>query len=47
MVYRMEADGFSMEMTVNVTEYGNDFDLHVPPASEVTDVTELAGAALG
>jgi hypothetical protein len=47
MVYRMEADGFSMEMTVNVTEYGNDFDLDVPPASDVTDVTELAGAALG
>jgi hypothetical protein len=47
MVYRMEADGFSMEMTVNVTEYGNDFDLDVPPASDVTDVTEMAGAALG
>jgi len=49
MVYRMEADGpaggFSMEMTVDITEYGNDFALEVPAPGEVTDVTELAGAA--
>ncbi len=47
MVYRMEADGFSMEMTIDVTEYGNAFDLDLPDASDVTDVTEMAGAALG
>jgi len=51
MVFRMGSEGggldmpFSIEMTVDVTEYGNDFELEVPAPGEVTDVTELAGAA--
>lgn len=48
MVFRMESEGgamgmpFSMEMTMDVTEYGNDFELELPQASDVTDLTDLA-----
>lgn len=47
MVFRMESDGgamgmpFSMEMTMDVTDYGHDFELELPPASDVTDLTDL------
>jgi hypothetical protein len=50
MVFRMESGGgsagsLSMAMTMDVTEYGNDFDLPIPRPRDVTDVSELAGAA--
>lgn len=46
--YRMESDinpagAFSMEMTMDVTEYGNDFELQRPPPATVTDLTEMVG----
>lgn len=52
MIYRMGSEGgalgsFSMEMTVDVTEYGNDFDLEIPPASQVTDLTDMASSRDG
>jgi hypothetical protein len=38
----------SMEMTVDFSDFGKVVDVKVPPASEVTDVTEtLAGAGTG
>lgn len=48
MSYEMEAEGpeagsFSISMTMDVTEYGNDFEVQVPPEDEVTDITALAG----
>ncbi|HWC70206.1 MAG TPA: hypothetical protein VG993_03490 [Actinomycetota bacterium] len=45
MVYRVEADGpagpFSMEMTMDITEYGNEFELEIPSPGDVTDVTRF------
>jgi hypothetical protein len=48
MSYEMEGDGpeagsFSMSMTMDVTEYGNDFALSLPAEEDVTDITALAG----
>ncbi len=48
MVYVMEGEAaaaaeFSMEMSMDVTEYGNDFELDIPPADDVTDISELVG----
>ena len=34
-----------MAMTMDVTEYGNDFELEIPPVADVTDVSELAARA--
>jgi hypothetical protein len=34
---------FSFEMTMDVTDYGQDFELELPPASDVTDLTDLVG----
>jgi hypothetical protein len=50
VVYEMGSDGgtmgpFSMAITMNITEYGNDFELRVPSPGDVTDLTELAGMA--
>jgi hypothetical protein len=50
LTFRMEATGgdagrFSMEMTIDVTGYGDDFELEIPPEDDVTDVTELAARA--
>ena len=47
MVFAMQAEGdvagaFSMTTTMDVTEYGNEFELEIPPADEVTDLTDLA-----
>jgi hypothetical protein len=42
------AEEASMEMTVDFSDFGKAVDVKVPPASEVTDVTEtLAGAGTG
>jgi hypothetical protein len=49
MVFRMGSEGgeldmpFSFEMTMDVTDYGQDFELELPPASDVTDLTDLVG----
>jgi hypothetical protein len=35
------ARGFTMSMTVDITEYGNDVTLPIPPEEKVTDLTEM------
>ena len=50
MAFRMDATGgaagpFSMAMTMDVTEYGNDFELEIPPVADVTDVTDVTARA--
>lgn len=49
MLYRIEGDtegggAFSMEMTIDISGYGDDFELDIPAAEDVTDVKELAAA---
>jgi hypothetical protein len=49
MLYRIEgetegAGAFSMEMTIDISGYGDDFELEIPAAEDVTDVKELAAA---
>jgi hypothetical protein len=44
------AEEASMEMTVDLSDFGKPVDIEIPPASEVTDMTETfagAGAAAG
>lgn len=50
MSYRIDSSGsttgaFSMQATIDVTAYADHITVHVPPASDVTDATDLTNLA--
>ena len=52
MTFRMESStaasgDFAMEMTMEIPDYGIDVELPIPPADEVTDLTDLTHQTLG